>query len=299
MLDDYAREVFADSYVVATGKVSDSSTALENVRRNLRRCQAQTRAGFINWALKQLAKEKGFHLVAGAVEKFDLLISNYVDDGRLRSQRYADFPEFIKNGPVYLVKMPTGDGFAIWSVPAEHWEFVKQIWPVFLSRKLNGGFFIAKKIGGVVVPVHRLVLDCEPFDTVQSTSGNLLDWTSLHTRPFNQSGIYAGRNTSWNKDTNRPNTASEEFNARMKPITAAKNYGITVHGERFSVPPQIPVNADTGTAGCFGKVGRVGWVKPITPAERDLQDATERYMPRVKPSARLQAAAKALTALGL
>ncbi len=294
-LEAFARENIPDYY-------ASDSDALETVRKNLRRCKATTIEGFRRWAFKQIAKQPNFHLVAGAVEKFDIQVSSYIDDGRLRSSRYADFPQYVKNGSVYLVRMPTGEGFEVWSVPEQWWEFVQNIWPVFLSKKLDGGFFIAKKISGVIVSVHRLVMNCGPLDTVQSRTHNFLDWSSLSVRSFNQSGIYAGRRTSWNDEANRPNTAQEEFEHRFwvggKAKRALENISNdSTCTEFYSVHPIAKVNTVSPKAMCWGDIVKTGWVKSPTPDERDLQDATERYIPRDKPSPRMVAAGKALDAL--
>jgi hypothetical protein len=299
LLQSFARECIADSYE-SDGKVSDCETALQNVAKKLRRCKAQTREGFLSWAVRMLAKEKGFHLAARAIRDFDLDISNWIADAETRLTRYADFPEHYKDGDLYRLKMGESDGVPImWTVPEQYWEFVRRLWPVTLKAQVNG-YFIAKQIAGQTIPAHRLILNCTPGDTVQSTSGNFLDWSSLYVRPFNRSGIYEGRNTSWNKEADRSRTAQEEFEHRFQSRKALENYGTNLDcTERFSIPRPVPINADRGTAGCFGKVEHVGWVKPITPAERDLEDATERYLPRVSKSVRMQAAAKALTQLGL
>jgi hypothetical protein len=224
-------------------------------------------------------------------------VSNWVDDAKLRSGRYTGFPEYIKNGSVYLVNMPTADGFAIWAVPERQWEFVKKIWPVFAKRKPDGSYFVAKQIAGQTIPVHRLILSVEPGDTVQSKSNNLLDWSSLYVRPFNRSGIYDGRRMGWNKEANRPNTVQEEFESRFKPLPTVE----TTADERASGPSySTPANADLAAkTTCWGSVVGTGWVEPITTNERDLQDATERYPRRVRQSPRLEAAAKALDDLGL
>ena len=295
-LTEYARECIPDSY--ENGKVSDCETALQNVRQKLFRSAAQTRDGFLAWAARMLAKEPHFHLRAGAMSRFDIDVSDWIDRATLRHERYTGFPEHEKDGALYRVKMGESDGAPIvWTVLETQWEFAKKLWPVILKQK-PGGFYIAKKIGGVTVPVHRLILNCEPGDAVQSTSGNLLDWTSLHVRPFNRSGIYEGRRMGWNKEDHRPNTVSEEFNARMKPLSAVE----TADGDERAPGPtySTPANPDLcSKTTCWGKVGSTGWVHPITPAERDRADATERYTPPVKQSARMLAAGQALDQLGV
>lgn len=297
LLDAYARDCIPDQYE-ATGTVFNHETALANVRKKLRRCQSQTRDGFLSWAARMLTKEKGFHLVASALKRFDLDVSDWVDGAKLRHKRYADFPEHCKDGDLYRVNMGTEEPI-VWTIPEQYWQFVQKLWPVSLKQKPDG-YFIAKQIAGQTIPVHRLILNCGQGDTVQSTSGNFLDWTSLYVRPLNNSGIYEGRNTSWNKEANRPNTVQEEFESRFQPYTTLEAYGTNQDNtERFVLPEPVPVNNDLAEKTTrWGKVVSTAWLDPITPAERDLQDATERYTPRVKPSVRMQAAAKALTTLG-
>jgi hypothetical protein len=298
-IEDYAREV-----------VPDPDAALVAVRKNLRRCKAKSREKFLVWVTLQIAKQPGFHLVANAIKKFDIDVQDFLDRAMLQSSRYADFPPHTKNGTNYLLNMGSNDdGTArVWTVPEQYWQFVLKIWPVFLKKKADGGFFIAKKVAGTVLPVHRLILPLEPKDTVQSSNGNFLDWSSLSVRPFNRSGLYEGKHVGWNqcpvpesldKLGGRPNTLQEEFDRRLKPMATVENYGVTVDGEQFSISPPIPVNANTGTAGYFGKVRPVGWVSPITAAERDRQDSTERFPPTIRQSVRLRLAAKALDNLGL
>ncbi len=151
LLSDYARECIPDQY--ESDGVSNHETALENVRQKLRRCKSNTRAGFIVWGCKQLAKEKGFHLVADAVSRFDLDISDWIADAALRLARYADFPEHYRDGDLYRVKMGTrSDGApVVWTVPKQHWEFVKKLWPVSLKQRVNGAYFIAKQISGQTI----------------------------------------------------------------------------------------------------------------------------------------------------
>lgn len=300
LLSDYARECIPDQY--ESDGVTNHETALENVRNKLRRCKSNTRAGFIVWVCKQLTKEKGFHLVADAVQRFDLDISDWIADAALRLVRYADFPEHCKDGALYRVKMGTrSDGAPIvWTVPEQYWEFVKKLWPVSLKQRVNGAYYIAKQISGQTIPAHRLILNCEPMDTVQSASDNFLDWTSLYVRPLNCSGLYDGRNTSWNKDAERPNTVQEEFERRFQSNKALENYGVNSDNtERFVLPQPIPVNNDLAARSmCWGKLGSTGWADPITPASWD------RYAPElpsisVERSAKRLRAEQALTDLGL
>jgi len=297
LLGTFACECIPDSYE-SDGKVYNCETALENVRKKLRRCQAQTREGFIAWAVRMLAKEPHFHLVADAINSFDLDVSDWLDTATLRQGRYADFPEHYKDGDLYRVKMGESDGVPIvWTIPEQFWGYVKTLWPVSLKQRANGAYFIAKQTAGQTIPAHRLIVNCAPGDTVQSVSGNFLDWSSLYVRPFNLSGIYKGRNTSWDKEAGRPRTVQEEFEHRFQSRKALENCGTNSDcTEIFSTPQPIPVNADlAATAMHFGKVVKTGWVPSITPAERD-QYATERFAPQ---SARLRAAAKALDQLGL
>jgi hypothetical protein len=300
LLSDYARDCIQDSYE-SDGKVFDCTAALQNVRKNLHRCKAQTKPGFLSWAVKQLAKEKGFHLAAGAIQRFDLDISDWIDDAALRLSRYANFPEHVKDGPRYRVKMGESGGVPIvWTIPEQHWEFVRKLWPVTLKQWANGSYFIAKQIAGQTIPVHRLILNCEPGDTVQSASGNFLDWTSLYVRPLNQSGIYEGRNTSWNQEAQRPNTAQEEFEGRFKPTKALEGYGTNFDcTERFLLPRRVPVNMDLANkTTAFGKVVSTGW-GPSTAKERYHSYAPELPSIPVEQSARRLAAEQALDSLGL
>jgi hypothetical protein len=298
LLDEYARESIPDQYegTGVFGKVFNHETALANVRKKLCRCKAQTREGFISWATRQIAKQPGFHLVAGAIKRFDLGVSSYIDTAKLRHERYLDF-EYAKDGDLYRVNLGTDQAPIPWTIPAQYWQFAQNVWPVFAKRKPDGGFYVAKKIGGVTVPLHRIFLNCGPGDTVESSSGNHLDWTSLYVRPFNRSGIYEGRNTSWNKEEKRPNTVQEEFERRFRDTTVLETYGTNIDGTRFVLPSPVPVNNDlAATATLWGKVVSTGMADP-TRSERDQQYAPERY-PR-RPSDRMQAAATALDALGL
>ncbi len=298
LLETFARECIPDYY--ADGKVSDCETALQRVAKKLRRCKAQTREGFLSWAVRMLAKEKGFHLAAQAIRDFDLDISDWIADAATRLSRYADFPEHVKDGAMYRVKMGESDGVPIvWTIPETHWEFVRKLWPVFLKEKPDGGFYVAKKIGGVAVPVHRLILNCGMGDTVCSSSGNFLDWTSLHVRPLNRSGIYEGRNTSWNKEAGRPNTTQEEFESRFQSGKVLENYGTNQDNtERFVLPSPIPVNNDLAAkTTCWGEISPTGWVAPITRSEREY--APEQPSIPVEQSARRLAAEQALDRLGL
>lgn len=299
-LEEHVRECLPDSY-----PDSDSDTALENVRRNLRRCKASTRAGFIAWAVKQLAKEKGFHLVAGAIQRFDLDISDWIDDAALRLSRYVNFPEHVKestaNGELYRVLIGQSERVPIiWTVPERYWEFAKKLWPVTLKRRANGAYFIAKQIAGQTIPVHRLVLNCGPGDTVQSTSGNFLDWTSLYVKPLNQSGLYDGRNTSWNKEAARPNTAQEEFEHRFQSPKALANYAVNHDGtQRWALHQPISANADlAATTTCWGKVGSTGWSPTITSGERNYYAPELPSIPVERSARRLEAEQK-LDQLGL
>jgi hypothetical protein len=297
-LAKYARECIPDHYE-GMGKVFNHETALANVRKKLHRCQAQTREGFIAWTVKQLAKEPHFHLVANAITGFDLDVSNWIDTATLRQNRYAGFPEHYKDGDLYREKMGESDGVPIvWTIPSRYWAFVQKVWPVFAKRKPDG-FYIAKKIAGATVPVHRLILPVTAGDTVESTSGNLLDWTSLYVKPLNRSGIYEGRNTSWNAESDRANTAQEEFEHRFQSAKVLENYGVNFDNTRFVLPQPIPVNADLGAkTTCWGKVGSTGWVAPSTPAERDCYAPELPSLP-VEQSARRLAAEQALDQLGL
>jgi hypothetical protein len=298
LLENFTRECIADSYAV-DGKVYDCETALHNLAKKLRRCKAGTREGFLSWAVRMLAREKGFHLAAQAIRDFDLDISDWIDNAAQRLNRYVGFPKHFKDGDLYRLKMGESDGVPIvWTIPEAYWDFVQRIWPVTLKQRANGSYFIAKQIAGQTVPVHRLILDCGPGDTVQSSSGNLLDWTSLSVKPLNQSGMYSGRNTSWNTESDRPNTIQEEFEHRFRSEKALENYATNQDNtERFVLPQPVPVNADLAAkTTVFGKVESVGWVAPITLEERYRQDATERF-PRASP--RLLAASAALDRLGL
>jgi hypothetical protein len=303
LLENFARECIPDYY--AEGG-SDSDTALLSVRKKLYRCNARTREGFLAWAIKQLAKEPHFHLVSDAVNKFDLGLSDLIDTFTLKQGRYADFPEHFKErtatGTLYRLNMGTReDGSPIvWSVPEAYWVFAQRIWPVSLKEKPDGGFYIAKKITGTVVPVHRLILPVTAGDTVQSSSGNFLDWTSLYVRPFNRSGMYEGRRMGWNKDEGRPRTAQETFEHRFQPRKALENYGTNFDGtERFVLPSPVPVNADLAAkTTCWGTVGSTGWADPITPAERDYYAPELPSIP-VEKSARRLAAEQKLDRLGL
>jgi hypothetical protein len=317
LLETFARECIPDYY--ADGG-SDSDTALLSVRKKLYRCKAQTREGFLAWAVRQLAKEPHFHLVADAVTKFDLDISDWIANAAMRLSRYADFPEHFKDGPLYRLNMGESDGVPIvLTIPEQHWEFVRKLWPISLKEKPDGGFYVAKKIGSVTVPVHRLILNCGPGDTVQSTSGNLLDWSSLYVRPFNRSRIYEGRRMGWNKDADRPNTISEEFNARMKPLPVVQTEDGEIDtmtnvggwtdqadstGRRepmvSSYREKVYPNQDLGTrSGCFGKIVDAGTYKAPKPDELEgvgLDQFVKSRRPR--QSADQQKAAQALTALG-
>lgn len=305
LIESFARECIVDSYTV--GKISDCETALQNVAKKLRRCKAQTREGFLSWAVRMLSKEKGFHLAAKAIRDFDLSISDWIADAATRLTRYADFPECHKEntagGMLYRLNMGTReDGSPIvWTLPQQYWEFVHKIWPVTLKQRADGSYFIAKLVAGQTIPVHRLILNCGPTDTVQSMSHNFLDWTSLYVRPLNRSGLYAGRNTSWNHEADRSNTVQEEFESRFQSTKVLEQYATNFDNtERFLLPRPVRVNEDLcDKTTCWGGLAATGWVDPITPVERDLADATERYLPRVSRSVRMQAAAKALTALGL
>jgi hypothetical protein len=189
------------------------------------------------------------------------------------------------------VKLGESDGVLIvWTIPSRYWAFVQKLWPVFAKRKPNG-FYIAKKIAGATVPVHRLILPVTAGDTVESTSGNLLDWTSLYVKPVNRSGIYEGRNTSWNREADRANTAQEEFEHRFQSRKVLENYGVNFDNtERFVLPQQVPVNNDLAAkTTAFGKVVKTGYVKQITPAERDY------YAPEL-PSIPVERSAKRLAA---
>jgi len=296
LLAGFAHDCIPDYYAADGG--SDCETALLSVRKKLYRCKAQTREGFIAWAVRQLAKEPHFHLVADAVSRFDLGLSNLIDAVSLKQSRYADFPEHYKDGGLYRVNMGTAQEPIAWTIPEQFWEYVQKLWPVYLKKKADGTFFIAKKIKNVVIPVHRLILPVTTGDTVCSSSGNCLDWTSLYVRPFNRSGLYEGRRMGWNKEANRPNTISEEFNARMRPLSAVEtdDEDERAPGPTYSTPANANLSAKTT---CWGKVVSTGWVNPITPTERDQQDATERYTPPVKQSARMLAAAQALDRLGV
>ncbi len=301
LLENFARECIADSYE-SDGKVSNCETALQNVAKKLRRCKAQTREGFLSWAVRMLAKEKGFHLAAQAIRDFDLDISDWIADAATRLTRYADFPEHYKENNLYRLNMGTREDGSpvVWSIPEKYWDFVHKVWPVTLKQRAKGSYFIAKQIAGQTVPVHRLIMNCGPCDTVQSTSGNFLDWSSLYVRPFNRSGIYAGRNTSWDKESDRPRTAQEEFEHHFQSQKALESYATNQDNtERFVLPQPIPVNNDLGQkAMCFGKVGSTGWVSPITPAERDYYAPELPSIP-VEKSARRLAAEQKLARLGL
>lgn len=297
-IEEYARECIPDSYE-NDGKCSDCETALESVRKNLRRCKATSRETFLVWVTRQIAKQPGFYLTAGAIKRFDLDVSNWIDTATLRHERYTDF-EYEKDGDLYRLNLGTDQEPIPWTIPEKYWQFAKNVWPVFAKRKTDG-FYVAKKIGGVAVPLHRLVMNCEPGDTVQSTSGNLLDWTSLYVRPLNHSGIYEGRNTSWNKEASRPNTTQEEFESRFQPARKAlKNYGTNFDNtERFVLHQPIPVNADLAARSmCWGTVASTGWVDPITPAEWNYYAPELPSIP-VEKSARRLAVEQKLDRLGL
>ena len=178
----------------------DAEAALEHIATNRRRCKSKTRNKFIVWALKQVAKQPDFHVVAGIVRKFDLDVQNFLDKVKQGSSRYKDFPEYIKNNGNFLVNMGTrDDGSAIvWTIPEQYWDFVHKIYPVSLKPRPEGGYFIAKKIKGTIVPVHRLIFPVETNDTVQSNSlfEDYLDWSSLYVKNFNCSHIYEGKRTN-------------------------------------------------------------------------------------------------------
>ena len=155
-LQEYANDCIPDFYAAEGG--TDSGTALENVRKKLLRCKATTREGFLSWAVKQIAKEPHFHLVSECLKRFDSYVSNFIDDAVMRHERYVNFPVYEKDGNLYRLNMGTIDAPVVWTVPEEYWGFVQRAFPVYLKKKPDGGYFIAKKVAGQTVPVHRLIL---------------------------------------------------------------------------------------------------------------------------------------------
>jgi hypothetical protein len=269
-LKEYVNDCLPDYY-------ASEDFELESVYGELRRCTATTRAGFLAWVFKQIAKSPHFHLAMDAIEQFDEDISNFIDDATLRHERYTNFPEYVKNGSVYLINMGGTGVPIVWSVPEELWGFVQRAWPVQLKGKPDG-YSIVKKIHGVTVNVHRLVVACELGDVVLSHSpAGLLDWTSLYVRPFNGS---KGRRSQ------------AEFEKHFKSMPALENHGVDVDGSRFIIAKPVPVNKNLGQqAGANGKAGKIGWVKSILPFEDTY--APDKYCESIKQAAKNLRATKA------
>jgi hypothetical protein len=160
--------------------------AMEYLSARIRRCKAKSRAGFIAWALQQIATQAGkhFHLKAGVVAKFDIEVSDLVSRALVNGSKYADFPrhEYDDRAGVYRVDMGSVEPI-IWTIPEHLWIYAQKLWPVCL-KKGKDGYYLTKTTGGEEVAAHRLVLEVTPMDRVCSRSGNFLDWTSLEVRPY-------------------------------------------------------------------------------------------------------------------
>jgi hypothetical protein len=176
--------------------------------------------------------------------------------------------------------MGTKDKPIIWTIPAELWGFVQRAWPVHLKKQRDGSQFIVKKIHGVTVSVHRLILNCELGDTVQSTSHNFLDWTSLYVRPFNSNKIYDGKNAG---------PAQAQFENRFMRMSVLENAEAVLEETGvYSLP--VPVNADW-RAGTPAGIVRVGWAESLTSAEQNNY-SPEQYHESIAEAAKRLAANK-------
>jgi hypothetical protein len=272
----------------------EEAGALESIRRDLNKCQATSLEGFQAWAIKHIERQPRFKLALDALKRFDSHVSNFLDDAKLRHERYTTFPEHEKVGDRYYLNMGTKEEPIVWTIPEQWWGFVQRVWPVHLKQKPDGSYFVVKKIAGQTVSVHRLLFTCGPGDTVQATKGNFLDWTGLFVRPFNRSKIYEGQ--TWGR---QGRSAQEEFETRFKGMPVLESVGVHPDGSTQDYNPQpVPVNANLERAGCLGKIGPVGWVKSFTLAEKDDYAPTRWLHVPVETLAKRLAAQK-LEKLGL
>jgi hypothetical protein len=197
----------------------DPDAAMEYLTIRIRRCKAQSRAAFIAWGIQQIAKQAGdhFHLKANAIKEFDIGVSDLLSHALANGSKYVDFPqnEHDEKAGVYRVNMGTRENPIVWTIPESLWGYALKLWPVHL-RKSRDGYYLTKTTGGEEVAAHRLALQPSPMDTIESKSGNLLDWTSLSIKKWNMVGNYYGLYENKRK---QPQGKFEKNNiVRLNPI---------------------------------------------------------------------------------
>jgi hypothetical protein len=189
-------------YDFADETTPDPDAAMKYLAVRIRRCKAQSRAAFVAWGIQQIAKQAGdhFHLKANAIKEFDIGVSDLISHAMVNGSKYVDFPqnEHDEKAGVYRVNMGTRENPIVWTIPESLWGYALKLWPVHLrkrdeGKRSKGGYYLVKFTGGQEVPAHRLALQPDPMDIVESGTNNFLDWTSLSIRRYNLSGKYENK----------------------------------------------------------------------------------------------------------